>query len=273
MNGEGVRPVNEGNISSTELAARDAARPEGSPAGPAAVPPRPEVAAHRSGWTGGRITAVVIGSLLVLLSLGPLGGGATALWADRTQRDAAGYVTTGAHGFSTTGSALVTEPVDLGSPGVDWLYSPLLLDEVRVRVTPVTPGSPVFVGIGPTPEVDRYLAGVSHTVISDFWNSSVEAVGGATAGSAPTTQGFWVASSSGPGTQTLDWAPTNGSWTVVVMQPDGRPGIDVAADLGATMPVLAWVAWIGLAVGAVFLVGGALLIVGAVRRARRTRTA
>jgi hypothetical protein len=64
----------------------------------------------------------VIGGLLVLLSLALLGTGGTALWADRTQRDA-GYVTTDVHQFSTSGSALMTEPTDLGSAGVGWLYS------------------------------------------------------------------------------------------------------------------------------------------------------
>jgi hypothetical protein len=76
--------------------------------------------------------ALVIGALLVLVSLVLLGGGGTALWADRTQRDA-GYLTTDVHKFSTLGSALVTEPTDLGSVGTGWLYSPILLDKVRIQ--------------------------------------------------------------------------------------------------------------------------------------------
>jgi hypothetical protein len=129
---------------------------------------RPQPAARRSGWTGGRIAALVIGVLLVLVSLALLGAGGTALWADRTQRDG-GYVTTGAHDFSTAGSALATVSTELGSAGIGWLYAPTLLDEVRIRVTPTSPGSALFVGIGPSTEVDRYLAGVNHTVITEFW--------------------------------------------------------------------------------------------------------
>ena len=62
----------------------------GKPASPVAMPQPPEAAVRPSRWTAGRITALVIGSLLVLASVGLLSGGAVALWADVTQRDAAG---------------------------------------------------------------------------------------------------------------------------------------------------------------------------------------
>ena len=115
---------------------------------PGATPPRWESVARASGWTAGRITAIAIGALLVLLSLALLGAGGTTLWADRTQRDG-GYVTTDVHEFSTSGSALATVSTELGSAGVGWFYSPTLLDEVRIRVTPTSAGPPLFVGCGP----------------------------------------------------------------------------------------------------------------------------
>jgi hypothetical protein len=234
------------------------------------VPPPPEVVARPSGWTAGRITAIVIGALLVLLSLALLGAGGTALWADRTQRDG-GYVTTDVHEFSTSGSALATVSTELGSAGMGWLYSPGLMDKVRIRVTPTTPGPALFVGIGPSTDVDRYLAGMNHTVITEFWDEKVDAVAGGQSRSAPSTQDFWVASDTGPGARTLEWDPTDGSWTVVVMNADGRPGIDVGADLGARLPAVLWIA-IGLLVaGAVFLAGGGLLIAGAIRGRRASQ--
>lgn len=237
--------------------------PVGEPA-----PLRPRVVARRSGWSAGRITALVIGALLALLSAGLLAGGGMAFWADWTQRDA-GFVTTGVHEFSTAGSALTTRPTDLGSGGASWLYTPGLLGEVRIRVTPASQGAELFVGIAPTADVDRYLAGVSHTVISDFWSESVRNVGGGSPESIPGTQPFWAVSDAGIGTRTVLWKPVDGSWTVVVMNADGRPAIDVRADLGARIPSLLWIG-IGLLVfGAVFALAGTLLIVGAIRRARR----
>jgi hypothetical protein len=212
----------------------------------------------------------VVGVVLVLLGLVLLGGGGTGLWADRTQREA-GYVTTDVHDFSTSGSALATVSTELGSAGVGWLYAPGLLGEVRIRVTPTSPERALFVGIGPSTDVDRYLAGVSHTVITEFWEENVETVEGGTPGSAPGTQDFWVASSTGSGARTLEWDPTDGSWTVVVMNADGRPGIDIGADLGARMPAVLWIAVGVLAGGAVLMAGGALLIAGAIRRPRASQ--
>lgn len=263
--------MNESHDPATALSAHDAARTDGGPAAPAVVPSRPQAAARHSGWTGGRITALVIGVLLALVSVGLLGGGGTVLWADTTQRDAAGYLTTSAHEFATAGSALASERIDLGAAGTGWLYTPALLGTVRIRVTPAHPSPALFVGIGPTAAVDRYLAGVNHTLISDLWTNRVQAIGGGTPRSAPGTQTFWAASTTGPGPQTLRWDPANGSWTVVVMNASGRPGIGVRADLGATYPSLLPIAAGLLAAGAVFGAGAALLIAGAIRRRRATR--
>lgn len=261
--------MNENHVSSTALST-DTAHQGGKSASPVAMPQPPEAAVRPSRWTAGRVTALVIGSLLVLASIGLLSGGAVALWADVSRRDAAGYVTTDIHTFSTSGSALATEPAQLDSPGVGWLYSSVLLGNVRIRVTPANADSALFVGIGPADEVDRYLAGVSHTVISDFWTNGVEAIGGGTPGSPPGAQDFWVASATGPGDQTLTWDPANGSWTVVVMNADGRPGVDVRADLGAEYPALLGIAIGALVIGALLLVVGGFLIAGAIRRSRAT---
>jgi hypothetical protein len=207
----------------------------------------------------------VIGALLVSVSLVLLGGGGTGMWAYLFKRDG-GYVTTGVHKFSTAGSALATKPTHLGSAGVGWLYSPTLLGKVRIRVTPASAGQPLFVGIARSKDVDRYLSGVDRTVINDFWDNEVMPVAGGRVTSAPATQQFWVASSSGTGTRSLAWKPTDGTWTVVVMNADARPGLDIGADLGARGPALPWIALGLLLAGAVFMAGGLLLIVGAIRR-------
>ena len=100
-------------------------------------------------------------------------------WADLSHRDQAGYVTTNAHAFSTAGSALATEPIELGDPGS--LGSTRPSSSARFGYgSPPHPGSTLFVGIGPSADVDGYLSGVSQTVISDFWTERLEATGGGT---------------------------------------------------------------------------------------------
>lgn len=215
--------------------------------------------------TGRRTATLVVASLLAVLSLALLGGGGTALWADRTQRDA-GYVTTGVHQFSTAGAALATVPTHLGGAGTGWLYAPGLLDEVRVRVTPSDDAAQLFVGIARSADVERYLAEVGHTVISEFWEEKVEQRAGGPATSAPGEQRFWAASSVGTGPRTLVWQPADGDWTVVVMNADGGPGIEIGADLGARFPALPWIALGLLAAGAVLLAGSVLVI-----RIKRTK--
>jgi hypothetical protein len=242
---EGVVPMNESHASPAPTAVKEAA-------------------VRQSGWTGRRIASLAIGVLLSLAALALLAAGGTGLWADTTQRSG-DYVTTDAHTFSTAGSALATEPTDLGSSGIGWLYSPGLLDKVRIRVTPTNPGPPLFVGVGRSADVNRYLDGVNRTVVTDFFGGKSDAVGGGRPNSTPGKQRFWVASTAGPGARSLVWDPKDGSWTVVVMNADARPGIDVKADLGARMPDLLWIT-IGLFVfGALLMAGGALLIAGAFR--------
>jgi hypothetical protein len=225
--------------------------------------PRPE-ATTASAWSGGRIAGVVIGGLLALVALVLLVAGGIGVWAE-TQRDG-GYVTPGGHDFSTSGSALATEKTKVGSAGFGWLYSPTLLGKVRIRVTPTGSGSPLFLGIGPSSEVERYLAGTKHTQIIDYFGGKEQLVNGGPSRSAPGAQRFWVASTAGAGARSLFWKPADGSWTVVVMRADGRPGIAVHADLGARMSALPWITTGVLVAGAVFMAGGVLLIVGAVRR-------
>jgi hypothetical protein len=265
---EGVIPVSPSHVPPTAAPEGEGTRVEElSPPPETTAEERAKTTARPSGWTAGRITALVIGALLVLLSLVLLGTGGTALWADRTQRDA-GYATTDVHTFSTDGSALATVSTELGSAGAGWLYAPALLGDVRIRVTPASSGQPLFVGIGPSTEVDRYLAGVDHTVITEFWGDKTEDVAGGPPESPPGGQDFWVASSTGSGARTLVWDPADGSWTVVVMNANGQPGIDVGADLGAKVPSLPWIAIGFLAVGAILMAGGALLIVASLRRRR-----
>ncbi len=220
-----------------------------APAGGHTVP----APAVSSGWSAGRVVTAVLGALLLFGGTVAAAGGAGVLWLDQTQRDPAGYLSTGTETFRVDGHALRFEPVD-----IDWdrgAPTPAqTIGDVRVRAESLVPGAAVFVGIGPTAEVDRYLAGVATGRVRDLSRDrDVVASAGGAPELPPTAQSFWVATVTGGGRQELTWAVASGEWSVVVMNADGDA--PVVADLsgGVTVPVLT-----GLAVG--LLVGGGVAV-------------
>ena len=218
-------------------------------------------------WTAGRVISVVIGSVMVLSSFGLFAGGGVVLWADQ-HRDG-GYVTSSIESYDSNGFAITTDRLSLDGAAFDWGWQSDLLGDVRIRVTGADTTAPVFVGIAASDDVDRYLANVDRTVFRDFagHDGSYSITGGRAA--PPVSQRFWVAREAGTGTQTLVWPVRGGDWTVVVMNADGSRGVHARADIGATVPVLPWVATGLLIGGGVLLLLGLVLVIVPVRRAGR----
>ena len=74
--------------------------------------------AGRRGWTTARIVSVVADAVLVLVSLGLLGAGGTALWA-QTQRHG-GYVDLGTASYSAPGYAVASDTVGMHMASGGW---------------------------------------------------------------------------------------------------------------------------------------------------------
>src|SRR4249919_690444 len=115
----------------------------------------------------GRIVLTVVGALLIVISLGLGAVGGFLSWAYATQRDSAGFFTSSTEHFETLTYAITSERVDLGAKpgsndrGID------LGDLATVRFTVASStATPVFVGIGPEGDVDRYLADVARAEIN-----------------------------------------------------------------------------------------------------------
>lgn len=248
------------------------AGPAGGNAGGPGAPPQYPGSGAGSAWTPGRIVSVIIGGVLAFLAVGLLIGGAATLWADRTQRDASGYLTSPGTTFSTQGRALTSDGVRIDAGGPGWAYPRAVLGDVRFRFTAQDPSREIFVGIAPTDDVRGYLAGVEYSTVTDFGSGGATYTlhpGGAPA-TPPAEAGFWVAKASGSGTQSLTWAPSSGDWTIIVMNADGTPGVSVDADAGATVPALTWVATGLLAGGLLLLAASTALIVVPIAQASST---
>lgn len=224
------------------------------------------------GWNGGRVVSLCIGAFVLMMGLGLAAGGGTLLWADRTQRDEAGFLSTPVESFRTTGYAIAVEDIVLrGAEGIDWAYPSKLFDDVRLRVTAGSNDS-IFVGIASSSDARRYLDGVEHAVTRRLPGDVLTVRAGGVPSSSPLDETFWVASRQGPGTQTIRWMPESGSWTLVVMNTDASRGVDVLADVGARLPFLTWFAAGLLGVGILALSGGGLLMGVAISRATRYST-
>ncbi|SOE00212.1 hypothetical protein [Blastococcus haudaquaticus] len=227
------------------------------------VPPPPPA---RMG--AGRVLAVVLGALVLLPAIGLLTGGGVLLWADTWGREDDDYLFTATDEFSTAGHAMQSDRIDLETDA-DWVPLSAALGTARVEVTSADAGEDVFIGVGPTADVEAYLGGVERTVIDDLGldtSAGQELLPGGAPSGPPTQQDFWTVEASGPGTQQLSWEPADGSWTLVIMNADGSAGVSVDARIGATAPALGGLAW-GILAGGLFLgLVSVLVLVLAARR-------
>lgn len=240
----------------------------------AADPPSVPGASARRSVPVGWVVLVVVGALISLLAIVPMVGGSVLLWANATQRDDDGFFTTPSERLETTSYAITSDEIDLGADPTDRQTRLDLGDVVTLRLDATgTSERPTFVGIGPKDDVDRYLSGVGLAEVDDirFGPFAVDyryQEGGAPP-NPPGDEQFWVASVEGPGDQSLVWEPESGSWAVVVMNADARPGVSVDVVLGAKSD---WVLGIGIGLvvaGALgLLIGATLLVVGVVGLAR-----
>jgi hypothetical protein len=225
---------------------------------------------RRTGWTAGRIVAVVAGAVLMLCSLGLLGAGGTALWAHTAARQG-GYVDLGSATYRTSGYAVASDTIELHAAGGGWDAARALFGTVRIRATSTAGAAPVFLGITRAGAASRYLAGVAHATISGpagttGWHT--EKAGTAPA-AMPSRANLWDAHATGPGTQTVVWPVRSGDWTVVAMNANGSRPVSVHVNVAATLPALPWIASCLLAGGIIVLAAGILLLVIPIRRASR----
>jgi len=201
--------------------------------------------------SSGRLVAASLVGILALLLLAVGGAG---LWA-RASSDG-GYVSTGTHPYQTGGRAIVSDAMD-----VDELPS-WLVAKLRVKATS---DKPLFVGVAPRADVDRYLAGVRHSTVEDVnfgpFEVDYSSQPGTRTPNRPAQQTFWINSSTGAGQQSVAWKIKNGSYRFVVMNADGSAGVHADAKVGATLHGALVVVLAALAAGLALLGLAVTLIV------------
>lgn len=236
---------------------------------PVAQTPTPASAQPGRPWTGGRVTALVLGSILALVSLGLLVAGLVGLIFDQTQRDSDGFLEFGPVEFESNGYAVAAGglTVDTSVPG--WLQVDNVIGDVRLHVES-TGGSPVFLGVAEQDAVEPFLTGLAYDEVLDISGPGYAVTYTSHTGGAPATvpaeQDVWAAWTAGPGEQTLTVELETGDWVAVAMNADGTAGVGLTGTIGAEFPALAPAAITLLVVGGIGLVASAIPIYLALRR-------
>ena len=211
----------------------------------------------------GQIAAIVVGAVLTVLGL----IGAVAGVAVLAVFGSDGTASSGTHTFSTSTAALVSEPAVIRDTDdfADFAGDP------KLRVS-VTSGKPVFIGVGPAKDVDRYLAGAPIDEVTDFevfpYDLEKDRRPGTKVLGAPGSQTFWVAQNEGRDSATLRWKVRDGDYRLVVMNADGSRGVDTKGEVAATLPKAPDYGWAALIGGALVLLGGIAATVVGLRRPR-----
>jgi hypothetical protein len=226
-----------------------------------AVPPQqPQQPPRRGGGVG----FFIGGGLIALVALGLILAGLVALWA-YGRGDDDGFISTSSESLTTDSAALLTDGLDIDLEGAEGVVDTGALGTLRFSVDPAT-DKPVFLGIARTSEVRAYLRGVAYTRVVDFENPDYRRAPGARRPAPPSDRVDWTESAEGSGEQSVIWEMEDGDWSVVAMNADGSPGVDVDAKAAIKLPWLNELGWIVLGIGIVLAIMALLLIRAGVRR-------
>jgi hypothetical protein len=205
----------------------------------------------------GSVGFVIAGAIVAVVAAVVAAAGGVGIWADQAKRSGDGYFMAGSHRYAADTRAIATDQVTIGAHAPKWLIG-------KARLEIGSAGKPVFVGIARKRDVDAYLAGVSHTLATDLdprpFHVTYVARPGTAAPGRPADQPFWAATTSGTGPQSLTWKVRSGTWSIVLMNADGSPGVAADIGVGVDLPWLLWLSVGAAGIGALLLALGAALI-------------
>jgi hypothetical protein len=222
--------------------------------------------------SGRRVFFLSAGSMLALLALALVVAGASLLWVHSAKRDSDGYYSSRAEHFETTGSAIVSDNLDVGTDGPDWLFDDGRLATIRLRGSSEEAGKDIFIGVARTEQLKAYLAGAPYDVVTDFeldpFRVDYRREEGSGGLEPPGEQTFWAVSAEGAPTETLRWEVEKGNWSAVVMNADASPGVAADLSFGAKVGFIFWTGLGLLIIGVLMLVGAAVFIYFGARKPR-----
>ena len=209
----------------------------------------------------GKLIAAFVGVTMAIGSLGLVVAGTFMVAATD---DVDGFISAGPLRVRTDAAAVVGDDIDVFLDEPVRGGSFIGIDDIEARVAVDSRNNKdLFVGIGRSADVDRFLTGGSYSIVEMFGDRVVlDDVGGSFSLGLPAEQDFWVASSLD---EVLNWNLESGNWSVVVMNEDGTAGIDSSVTVAGKVPFLRPIGAAILVVGLIGLVGGITLTYFGVR--------
>ena len=213
-----------------------------------------------------RVATKVVGVLLI--TLGALTASAALALIIVFGTD--GRLDFGSHQVAGSGSAVVTDISKIQNTN----------EVVALTGWPVVAASAsggnasgVFIGIGRSRDVERFLAGVAFDQVTDIefppFELNLSRIPGSMRATPPAAETFWVASSESTTDARLSWRITDGEYRMVIMNADGAPGVITVARMQLVLPNAFPLSLAVLGVGLVVTSAGIVIAVLAITRGRR----
>jgi hypothetical protein len=211
------------------------------------------------------VKRVIVGVLAILLIIGAVIAGATAIWAHGVFGSAGVLRFDAGTIVPTPGASATVIDIERFGATVPYLGS---FGTTTLSASSAERGDPadtLFIGAADTEAVDAYLKGSTYSVALREGSSwLVRPVPGVSATPLPRDQGFWLAQDVGRPASIV--VPDVRPLTVVIMHPAGVPSGPLVLSIDFSVPdASTWIAWLA-AITAILLVAGVVLLLIALRR-------
>lgn len=218
--------------------------------------------AHRSS-SAPYIVMIIVGAVVGMAGLMMATITLAAGWASVTQgRD--GLLTSPPQRYTVSSYAITSTDLTVLSGDLSPVQPPVA--STKLQATSSDPSSAVFVGIGPTDQVQAYLRDVPRSELvgieTNPFRPIYRTVTGTQTPGTPGVQDFWAVSSEGTGTQSVEADVRSGHWTVVIMNANGAANVSVDVNAGVHLAFLVPMTAGLTGVTLLLLVAGVVLIVG-----------
>ncbi len=183
-------------------------------------------------------------------------------------------------GVGGTSGSFKSDYESISTPTVGYVSDPAKIENsqdttvsgnITLKVDARNSTKPLFFGVGPTSQVQAYLAGSPYQQVTgiDFspFKITSSVVAGTQQPAAPGDQAFWVAKATGAD-PALSWKIASGDYEAVLMNADGSPGFQAETRLGIDAPILGKLGIGGLIFGVIVALGGLAILIWGIRTRR-----